>query len=77
MALLGLADSFVRSGKTGITPAIKCLRAIFRLTPPLPAFLQARTHLQLGVMLRSETTNLDLAKNHLEQAVSLLSCDLT
>jgi len=69
VALLGLADSFIRSGKSGITPAIKCLRAIFRLLPPLPAFLQARTHLQLGVLLKNETTNRDLAKHHIEQAV--------
>jgi hypothetical protein len=70
VALLGLADSFIRSGKSGITPAIKCLRSIFQLHPPLQAFLQARTHLQLGVLLRNETTNQDLAKHHIEQAVS-------
>jgi hypothetical protein len=71
VALLGLADSFIRSGKSGIIPAIKCLRAIFRLSPTLPPFLLARTHLQLGVLLRKETKNQDLAKQHIEQAVSL------
>jgi hypothetical protein len=77
VALLGFADSFIRSGKGGILPAIKCLRAIFQLSPPLPPFLLARTHLQLGVILRRDTKNQDLAKQHFEQAVSNIKLKVT
>lgn len=82
VALLGLADNFLRNNAAaqsgggpiskvnpaGILPALRCLGAIFRLTPPPPPAVEARTHLQLGSLLRTETQNVDLAKHHIEQA---------
>ena len=80
MALLGLAENFLKPSPNhpgfkvnpaGVLPAIKCLGAIFRLNPrPLPP-IEARTHLQLGALLKRETQNVDMAKQHLEQAVSV------
>ncbi len=78
MALLGLADSFIKPGPNqaglkvnpaGVLPAIRCLSAIFRLNLRLPQHVEARTHLQLGLLYKNETQNIDLAKQHLEQAV--------
>ncbi len=57
-----------RVNPAGVLPAIKCLGAIFRLHPRPPPLIEARTHLQLGVLLLKETQNVDLAKHHLEQA---------
>lgn len=34
--------------------------------------MEARTHLQIGQVLMGYTKNIDLARSHLEQAVSLL-----
>ena len=80
MALLGLAENFLKPSPNhpgfkvnpaGVLPAIKCLGAIFRLNPrPLPP-IEARTHLQLGALLKRETQNVEMAKQHLEQAVSV------
>jgi len=77
VALLGLAENFLKPSPNhpgfkvnpaGVLPAIKCLGAIFRLNPrPLPP-IEARTHLQLGALLKRETQNVDMAKQHLEQA---------
>ena len=39
---------------------------LFSFKPP--PVIEARTHLQLGNILQSLTTNHDLAKHHLEQA---------
>jgi hypothetical protein len=75
---LGLVDNFLKPSPShpgykvnpaGVLPAIKCLGAIFRLSPrPLPP-IESRTHLQLGALLKKETQNVDMAKQHLEQAV--------
>ncbi len=82
MALLGLADSFLKTNQNlpgykvnpaGILPAIRCLSAIFRLNPPPPPAIEARTHLQLGLLYKNETQNIDFAKQHLERAVFV--CD--
>jgi len=64
IALLGLADNFRLSKNT--KACIKCLQAVFSFKPP--PVIEARTHLQLGNILQSLTTNHDLAKHHLEQA---------
>lgn len=78
MALLGLAENFLKPNPNhpghrvnpgGVLPAIKCLGAIFSLNPRPPPVLEARTHLQLGALLLRETQNVELAKQHLEQAV--------
>lgn len=80
MALLGLADNFLKASPNhpgfkinpaGVLPAIKCLGAIFRLNPRPPPVIEVRTHLQLGSLLLRETQNVDLAKQHLEQAVNI------
>ena len=57
-----------RVNPAGVLPAVKCLGAIFRLNPRPPALIEVRTHLQLGALLHRETQNVDLAKQHLEQA---------
>ena len=78
VALLGLAENFLKPSPNhpgykvnpaGVLPAIKCLGAIFRLNPRPAPIIEARTHLQLGSLLKKETQNVDLAKQHLEQAV--------
>eukprot|EP00093_Oithona_nana_P010140 10140.XXX_173463_175626_1 [CDS] Oithona nana genome sequencing. len=77
IALLGLAENFLkkspnhpgyRVNPAGVLPAVKCLGAIFRLNPRPPTLIEVRTHLQLGALLHRETQNVDLAKQHLEQA---------
>merc|ERR1711981_172642 len=77
VALLGLAENFLKPSTNhpgfkvnpaGVLPAIKCLGAIFRLNPRPAPIIEARTHLQLGALLKKETQNVDLAKQHLEQA---------
>jgi len=64
IALLGLAETF-RVSKN-MKACIKCLQTVFSFKPP--PVIEARTHLQLGNILHSHTTNQDLAKHHLEQA---------
>lgn len=77
VALLGLAENFLKPSPShpghkvnpaGVLPAIKCFGAIFRLNPRPPPVIEVRTHLQLGGLLLRETQNMDLAKQHLEQA---------
>ena len=65
---MGLSSSFLSLRPPDHLGAIRCLQAILALRPLDPA-LEARTHLQLGQMLRKETKNQDLAKRHIEQAV--------
>ncbi|KAL1463312.1 hypothetical protein WDU94_015074 [Cyamophila willieti] len=48
---------------------IQCLQAVFNFKPP--PRVEARTHLQLGNILLTHTKNIDLARNHLEQAWTL------
>lgn len=68
ISLLGLAEYFRTSTPPDIKKCIQCLQALFTFKPPLK--VEARTHLQLGQILMAYTKNTDLAKNHLEQAVS-------
>lgn len=68
LSLLGLAEHFRTSSPPMIKPCIQCLQAVFNFKPPQR--VEARTHLQLGNILLTHTKNIDLAKNHLEQAVS-------
>ncbi|XP_066249713.1 MAU2 chromatid cohesion factor homolog [Euwallacea similis] len=66
LSLLGLAEYFRASSPPMIKHCIQCLQAVFNFKPPQR--VEARTHLQLGNILLSHTKNMDLAKNHLEQA---------
>jgi len=50
-ALLGLAESF--RGVNNINQCVRCLKAIFQLSPS-PAVV-ARTHLQLGNLLQGQS----------------------
>lgn len=67
--LLGLAETFRTSNPPKIRQCIQCLQSVFQFQPS-PA-IQARTHLQLGKLLHSHTKNVDMARSHLEKAVSL------
>lgn len=68
LSLLGLAENFRTSSPPNIKLCIQCLQAVFHFKPP--PRVEARTHLQLGNILLTHTKNTDLARNHLEQAVS-------
>ena len=69
--LLGLAETFRTSNPPRIKQCIQCLQSVFHFQPS-PA-IQARTHLQLGRLLQRYTKNTDMARSHLEKAVSLNS----
>lgn len=68
LSLLGLAENFRTSKPPNIKSCIQCLQAVFNFKPPQR--VEARTHLQLGHILLTHTKNSDLARSHLEQAVS-------
>lgn len=68
LSLLGLAEHFRTSSPPMIKLCVQCLQAVFNFKPP--PRVEARTHLQLGNILLTHTKNTDLAKTHLEQAVS-------
>ena len=70
VGLLGLAETFRTSNPPKIRQCIQCLQSVFQFQPS-PA-IQARTHLQLGKLLHSHTENVDMARSHLEKAVSLV-----
>ena len=70
LSLLGLAENFRTSNPPNIKSCIQCLQAVFHFKPPQR--VEARTHLQLGNILLTHTKNIDLARYHLDQAVSLL-----
>lgn len=69
LSLLGIAEYFRTSTPPNIKYCIQCLEAVFNFKPP--ARVEARTHLQLGNILLTHTKNTDLARLHLEQAVSI------
>lgn len=69
--LLGLADGFLKAKPPQIKECIQCLQAVFQFhTSPA---IQARTHIQIGRLLHRYTKNTDLARSHLEKAVSFFS----
>ena len=68
LALLGLAEHFRVSTPPNIRMCVQCLQTVFSFKPP--PRVEARTHLQLGNILVLYTKNVDLARSHLEQAVS-------
>lgn len=70
VALLGLAEHFRTSSPPDIKKAIQCLQALLQIYASPPLRMELRTHLQIGQMLMQYTKSLDLAKAHLEKAVS-------
>ncbi len=64
-----MADSFMNASPRNVRGGLHCVQSALGLSSVRanPA-LEARTHLQFGVMLRRETNNQDLAKHHIEQA---------
>lgn len=68
LALLGFAEHFRTSSPPKIRLCVHCLQAVFQFKPPQR--VEARTHLQLGSVLYHHTKNSELARNHLEKAVS-------
>lgn len=69
LSLLGLAENFRTSNPPNIKSCIQCLQAVFNFRPP--PRVEARTHLQLGNILLIHTKNIELARSHLEKAVSI------
>ena len=67
-SLIGLAEEFRTSNPPNIRLCIHCLQSIFNCKPTPK--LEARTHLQLANVLMTYTNNADLARQHLEKAVS-------
>lgn len=67
ISLLGLAEYFRTANPPNIKKCIQSLQALFTFKPPLK--VEARTHLQMGQVLMAYTKNVELARNHLEQAV--------
>jgi len=67
LSLLGMAEHFRTSSPPNVKCCIQCLQAVFNFKPP--PRVEARTHLQLGNILHVHTKNVDLSRNHLEQAV--------
>ena len=68
LALLGFAEHFRTSSPPKIRLCVHCLQAVFQFKPPQR--VEARTHLQLGSVLYHHTKNSELARSHLEKAVS-------
>lgn len=69
LSLLGLAENFRTFNPPNIKSCIQCLQAVFNFRPP--PRVEARTHLQLGNILLTHTKNIELARSHLEKAVSI------
>ncbi|KAH8420764.1 hypothetical protein KR222_004313 [Zaprionus bogoriensis] len=69
ISLLGLAEYFRTSQPPNIKKCIQCLQALFTFQPP--SKVEARTHLQMGQVLMAYTHNINLARQHLEQAWSI------
>lgn len=68
ISLLGLAEYFRTTNPPNIKKCIQSLQALFTFMPPTKVV--ARTHLQMGQVLSVYTQNVELARHHLEQAVS-------
>ena len=68
ISLLGLAERYRTATPPNYKMCIRFLQSIFHFKPPPQ--IEARTHLQLGTVLFSHTKNDDLARMHLDKAVS-------
>ena len=68
LSLLALAERFRTQEPANIKSCVQCLQAVLTFRPPPK--VEARTHLQLATLLTQHTTNTQLARDHLQQAVS-------
>lgn len=68
-ALLSLAEEFRTHQPPDIRSCIQCLMAVLNLPPPLNPLIEIKTNLQLGRLIMQETSNVDIAQNHLDKAV--------
>ena len=69
IALLSMAEGFRTSQPPDMPSTLQCLMAILNL-PGVTQRMMAKTHLQIGNLLLQNSSNFDLAKSHLEKAVS-------
>ena len=69
-ALLGIADTYLRSDPPRIRQCIHYLEAVFCYK--LPPHCEAHVRLQLGNILLKYTENIDLARSHFERSVCLI-----
>lgn len=74
ISLLGLAEYFRTTQPPNIRKCVQSLQALFTFKPPTK--MEARTHLQMGQVLMAYTKNTELARSHLEQAVSVPRCSV-
>ncbi|ESN94822.1 hypothetical protein HELRODRAFT_115114 [Helobdella robusta] len=65
-SLLGLAEYFRTLNPPNVKFCVQCLQAVFNFSPP--AFIQARTYLQIGTVLSKGTKNIQLSLSHLDRA---------
>ena len=63
-----MAEAFLHLSPCKVPEAVRCLLAVLSLHPP--ARVEAKTRLQLGLVLFHHTNNLAEAKEHLDKAVS-------
>lgn len=66
-SLLSMAEAFLGQTPPRIPEAVRCLLAVLA-QKPLPR-IEARTRLQLGLVLYHHTNNLLEAREHLDKAV--------
>ncbi|XP_076054832.1 mau2 sister chromatid cohesion factor isoform X2 [Oratosquilla oratoria] len=69
LSLLALAERFRTQEPANIKACVQCLQAVLTFNPPPK--VEARTHLQIGNLLTMYTNNIQLARNHLDQAWNL------
>lgn len=69
LTLLTLAEGFRTAIPPDIPTTVQCLMAILNLPNNDPRVV-ARTHLQIGKLIYQHTTNIDVALDYLEKAVS-------
>lgn len=69
LSLLALAERFRTQEPASIKMCLQCLQAVLTFSPPPK--VEARTHLQLANLLIKYTKNTQLAREHLELAVSV------
>lgn len=68
-SLLSMAETFLGQTPPEVPQATRCLLAVLSQHPP--PRIEARTRLQLGLVLFHHTNNLLEAREHLDKAVSI------
>ncbi len=66
-SLLAMVESFLHQSPPRVQEAVRCLLAVLTLRPPPRT--EAKTRLQLGLVLYHHTNNLLEAREHLDKAV--------